>query len=230
MLRLFVILLLVLIASCTPLKKYQDSPEVKAWEPDISRFELLDKTEKYPIDAVLFAGSSSIRLWETLKTDMSPYPVIQRGYGGARLSDFAVYADRILSGHQCRAAVFFIANDIIGSAQDKTPQEVERLVANVFRTFRKSHPETPFFWIGITPTESRWKVWPRIQKSNDLISDFCSKHRNTYFIRTDFAFLNEKGEPRAELFGPDKLHLNNDGYKVWSAIIKSELDKVLNDR
>jgi lysophospholipase L1-like esterase len=49
-----------------------------------------------------------------------------------------------------------------------------------------------------------------------------------YFIRTDYAFLNEKGEPRAELFRPDKLHLNTEGYKVWTEIIKKELSRVLN--
>ena len=55
---------------------------------------------------------------------MAPYPVIQRGYGGARLSDFAVYADRIISPHPCRAIVLFVANDITGSKSDKSPREV----------------------------------------------------------------------------------------------------------
>ena len=111
-----------LLLSCSPVKKYQDLPEVLAWENDIQKFEQLDKSEKYSQDAILFAGSSSIRLWTTLESDMSPYPVIQRGYGGARLSDFAVYADRIIAPHPCRAIVIFIANDITGSEADKSPE------------------------------------------------------------------------------------------------------------
>jgi len=87
-----VIVLSLLLLSCSPLKKYRELPEVKAWEPDIQKFEQLDKTEKYPDDAILFAGSSSIRLWSTIEKDMSPYHVIQRGYGGAKMSDFIVYA------------------------------------------------------------------------------------------------------------------------------------------
>ena len=99
------------------------------------------------------AGSSSIRLWETLQEDMAPYPVIQRGYGGARLSDFAVYAERILHPHENSGIVLFIANDIAGTENDKTPREVLGLFKNVVKTIRKKFPDTAVFWIGITPTE-----------------------------------------------------------------------------
>ena len=120
-------LILILAASmfaCSPLGKYRNLPEVKSWENDIKNFEQLDNTEKYQDDAILFAGSSSIRLWTTLEKDMAPYHVIQRGYGGAKLSDFAVYARRIFDPHPCKAIVIFVANDITGTEQDKTPEEV----------------------------------------------------------------------------------------------------------
>lgn len=217
----------LLLIACSPLKNYSELPEVKAWETEIAKFENLDKTETYPSDAVIFAGSSSIRLWTTLKDDMEPYSIIQRGYGGAKLSDFTFYADRILSPHPCRALVIFIANDITGTSQDKTPEEVKKLFLNLLKTFRRSHPSTPVFWIEITPNSSRWKVWPEVTKANELIRKECENHRNTYFISTSLAFLNEKGLPKDELFRNDKLHLNSDGYKIWTGLIKEQLDKVL---
>ena len=158
---------------------------------------------------------------------MAPYPVIQRGFGGSRLSDVAVYGDRIVKPHPCRAIVLFVANDITGSEQDKSPEEVAALFKNVLKTIRKSHPDTPVFWIEVTPTSSRWKVWPEIQKSTLLIRKVCDNHKNTYSIRTDFAFLNEDGKPRDELFVTDKLHLNAQGYSVWTNIIRNELIRVL---
>ncbi len=227
MIRYLYSLLFILLLSCSPLKTWKDLPEVKAWEPEIQKFEKLDKTVQYPDDAILFAGSSSIRRWETLAEDMAPYNVIQRGYGGAKLSDFAVYASRIFSHHPCSALVLFIANDIIGNANDKSPEEVKKLFLNVLKTFRKYHPSAPVFWIAITPVTSRWKVWPEIRKTNELIHEACKNHRNTYFIKTENEFLNEKGEPKDELFVDDKLHLNSNGYKVWTTIIKRELDNVL---
>jgi hypothetical protein len=84
MLRYFLSLILLLILSCSPLRMYQELPEVKEWEKDIEKFEELDKKEQYASDAIIFTGSSSIRLWSTLAEDMAPFRVIQRGYGGAK--------------------------------------------------------------------------------------------------------------------------------------------------
>ena len=228
--RVFLLLLAGILLSCSPLRIYRELPEVKAWEPEIVKFEQLDKTEAYPDDAILFAGSSSIRLWTTLAEDMAPYPVIQRGYGGAKFSDFAVYAGRIFKAHDCRAAVIFIANDIIGSENDKSPEEVNKLFLSVLKTFRKTNRETPFFYIAVTPTSSRWEAWPEISKANNLIRETCEKNRNTYFIETSFAFLNEDGKPDDGLFINDRLHLNSDGYAVWSGIIRKEMERVLGSK
>jgi len=223
------LLLAGFVISCSPLRVYREMPEVKAWEPEIAKFEHLDKSENYPDDAVLFAGSSSIRLWTSLAEDMSPYSVIQRGYGGAKFSDFAVYADRIFAPRKCRAAVIFIANDITGSENDKSPEEVKKLFLSVLNTFRKTHPETPFFYIAVTPTSSRWSAWPEISRANELIREACEENRNTWFIKTDFSFLDKAGKPDDSLFVSDKLHLNSEGYRIWTGIIRAELDKVLKE-
>ena len=225
--RVIFLLISFVLITCSPVKKYRDLPEVMSWDNDIRKFEQLDKIEKYPGDAILFAGSSSIRLWTNPEKDMEPYHIIQRGYGGAKLSDFAVYAGRILDPHPCGAIVLFVANDITGTEEDKTPQEVSSLFRNILKTIRAEHPVTPVFWIEITPTESRWKVWPRIQESNALIKNVCEKNKNTYFISTSYAFLNERGLPKEELFRDDKLHLSDRGYAVWTEIIRKELDKIL---
>lgn len=203
------------------------SLQTDVWEKDIRRFEHLDSVENHPDNAVLFAGSSSIRLWSTLESDMAPYPVIQRGYGGAKLTDFSVFAARIIYPHPCRAIVLFVANDITGSEADKTPEEVRDLFLNVLSTVRVKFPGTPVFWIAITPTGLRWKAWPQIEKANMLIQEACKKQNNTYFISTKDVFLNSSGLPKDELFRQDRLHLNENGYAVWTSVIRKELERVM---
>lgn len=158
---------------------------------------------------------------------MLPYSVIQRGYGGAKLSDFVVYADRIIYPHPCQAIVLFIANDIAGNDDDKSPEEVSRLFRKTLYIIRRKFVDTPVFWIGVTPTPARWHVWPEIKEAGEMIQKICESHRNTYYINTEKAFLTSSGLPNNELFGTDRLHLNADGYALWSKIIKNELDKVL---
>jgi hypothetical protein len=223
----FLPLFLLAVLACSPLRLYQQLPEVISWEDDIRQLEHLDSIETYPENAILFAGSSSIRLWSTLAQDMAPYPVIQRGYGGAKLSDFAVYAERIIYPHSCSAMVFFIANDITGKEGDKSPEEVARLFSFVLKTVRKKYTDTPVFWIAITPTPLRWIAWPQIAEANKQIEQLCLHHKNTYFIHTEFAFLNDSQKPREELFLSDSLHLNAQGYTLWTELIRKELKAVL---
>jgi len=222
-------LVIALLYAITCFSSVAQSSEIKSWENDIRKFEQLDSLESYPPHAVLFAGSSSIRLWSTLADDMKPYPVIQRGYGGAKLNDFSFYADRIIYPHPCRAIVLFIANDITGTAADKSPEEVRDLFLDVLGTIREKFPETPVFWIAITPTGLRWKAWPEIEKANLLIQKACTEGKNTHFISTKNFFLNSSGLPKNELFGEDRLHLNEKGYEVWTGIIRKELQAVIGE-
>ena len=105
-----------------------DKPEVFKWEDEILKLEQLDATEKYSDDAVLFVGSSYIRLWANMKTDLKPYKTINRGFGGSKFSDVAYFIKRLVYPHQFKAIVLYVGNDIVGSNLDKTPLQDLELV------------------------------------------------------------------------------------------------------
>jgi hypothetical protein len=226
--------LLALIFACTApaaepipdvLKPYEG--KVEKWEKDIQAFERLDTKMHYEKDAVLFMGSSSIRLWSTIAEDVAPYPVIQRGYGGAKFSDVAWYAERIVHPHDFRAVAIFVANDVSGKADDKSPEEVMALVKHVIDVVRARNADAPIFFIAITPTSSRWKVWDKTSGVNDAIEAHCATSDTLHFIPTADAYIGADGKPKDELFRDDRLHLNRDGYVQWGGIIRKALDGVL---
>ncbi len=202
---------------------------VAEWEGDIQGLESRDATESLPENAILFVGSSSIRLWETLAADMAPYPIIQRGYGGARYSDLAVYAERVIEPHDYRALVLFVANDVSGETRDHSPQQVGRFVRHILDVARTHRPLAPIFIVEITPTESRFNVWPEIRKVNAVLREISLTTDNTYFIPTAEYYLDALGNPRPGLFVSDKLHLNAAGYALWTKLIRRRLDDVLGD-
>ena len=216
---------LLVFTSCSPLRKYKEKDRKWAY-PEIQAFERLDKTQTYAEDAILFIGSSSIRLWKTLEEDMKPYPVIQRGYGGAHFRDMVFFTDRILADHPLSMVVCFVANDISGSGKDGTPQEVLKLFKYFIKQVRAKHPSIPIMQVAITPTQSRWLLWPQINVVNQLIKAYCEKTENLYFINTVPEFLDEHGKPKPQWFVGDQLHLNKKGYEVWNRIIKGEIEKV----
>ena len=214
--------------SCSPTAKLKDLPSVKGFEPEIARFDSLNAAEDYPANAILFAGSSSIRLWTTIREDMAPYPVIQRGFGGAKIEDLAFYLHRIVYPLNFRAIVFFAGtNNITGSGNDMLADSVVYWINLINHQVRRKYPIVPIFWIAITPVNSRIKAIDKVFAMNRQIKSICEENKKMYFIDTEKSFLGADGKPRAELFIDDQLHLNREGYLLWTSLIKHELDKHL---
>jgi hypothetical protein len=230
----YLFFVIFLFFSCSPLKKYELTG--KKWEDEIKKLEVLDKKETYSNQAVLFIGSSSIRLWKSIEEDLDTYEPIKRGYGGAHYYDIIHFTNRLVSPHKVKAIAIFVANDITGKEnginnqtvnRDLSPKEVLRLVKFVTKEIRKSHEKVPVFFIETTPTSKRWKVWDKISKANDLIENYTSKYENLYYINTRSFYIGSDGMPNDSLFVKDKLHLNREGYKLWGKIIKENFDKNL---
>jgi len=210
--------LLSLAISCSPVSRYINSEDVLHWETDIARFDSLNAVEYSGPGTLLVTGSSSIRLWDSIHADLAPYNVMQRGYGGAKLSDFNHYAERIIKPHPFRAIMIFIANDIAGGEQDRTPREVFLMFRELVNTIRERNPGTPVCWIEVTPTPSRWHASQQIRRASDLIRDYCDRHDDLHFIDTYDHFITDSGIPDSTLFRKDMLHLNREGYRLWASI------------
>ena len=216
--------------SCSPFSKYSQSN--RQFEEEVSILERLDVEEKAGEKDILFIGSSSIRLWDNINEDMYPYSSVKRGYGGAHFYDLIHFSERLVKNHTPKAIIIFVANDITGSngltnlVGDLSPNEVKRLFKLNYKLIRSIHKFIPIFLIETTPTLKRWKVWSEILKSNKKLESFCKKEPNLYYIGTRDKFIGVDGLPIKSLFLNDELHLNTDGYKLWSDIIKTKLIEI----
>ncbi len=224
------LVLLLSNLSCSPLIKYSQSN--RQFEEEVSLLESLDFEQKAGEKDILFIGSSSIRLWDNIKVDMYPYSSVKRGYGGAHFYDLIHFSERLVKNHSPKAILIFVANDITGSNDstnlvgDLFPFEVKRLFKYNYKLIRNIHKHIPIFLIETTPTPKRWKVWNKILQANKKLERFCKQESNLYFINTRDIFIGADGLPIQHLFLNDELHLNIDGYKLWSSVIKSKLNEV----
>ena len=215
------------VALETLLDKYRERGQ-KNWEQKIQGLEARNVKEgAWPAESLLFYGSSSIRGWETMNTDMVPFPSINRGYGGAKYVDMVLFAERMFTPHDYRALVMFAANDVKGEDDDSTPEEVECAVREIIRVSKAHRPDAPIFIIEITPTESRFDVWDQTREVNDTLREIALTTDNTFFIATAQHYLTADSTPRQEWFVEDKLHLNQQGYKKWAELIKVQLNYFL---
>lgn len=199
------------------------SEDPLVWAEAVSALESKTQGMHLPGQGVVFIGSSSIRLWDTLVEDMSPLPVIQHGFGGAKLNDVVYYAERLVNAYQPRAVVVFAGTNDIDPAASKSPEVLLSSYQAFVGKVRVDQPDLPVFYIGITPSPLRWAVWPIAQSTNKLIQSWSETDMNLHFIDTSDALLASNGEPDPENYVFDGLHLSKRGYGIWREIIRKRL-------
>lgn len=189
------------------------------FENEIKAFEEQDKKTLPPKDAILFTGSSSIRLWESLKTDFPDKVVLNRGFGGSTLPDVVHFADRAIIPYKPRQIVIYVGENDVASGT-VTAQEVRDRFVTLFTKIRKSLPKTPIVFISMKPSPSRRKYLPITQEANKLIKDYLAKQSRTDYLDVYTPMLDANGRIRGELFRADSLHMTPKGYEVWTEKLK----------
>ena len=208
-------------------KARSDDPLV--WEEAITKLEAHTRGKFGPGQGVVFIGSSSIRLWNSLADDMFPLRVIQHGFGGAKLNDVVYYAERLVNAYQPRAVVVFAGTNDIDPGASKSPEVLLASYQAFVGKVRASQPDLPIFYIGITPSPRRWSVWPLARTTNRLIETWSAANPNLHFIDTSDALLAIDGEPDGDYYIFDGLHLSKRGYRIWRGIIRQRLEEELGD-
>ena len=193
------------------------------WEREIAAFEQSDQTNPPPHHALLFIGSSTIRLWKTLAQDFHGQRVINRGFGGSEIVDATHFAGRVIFPYQPKL-VFLRAggNDLHAG---KTVEQVFADFKEFVGVVRAKLPEADITFIGLSPSLARWNQHDQEQALNKLIEDFTRQNPRLKFIEDYDMVLGADGRPRAELFIADKLHFNAEGYKLLAERVRPFLPK-----
>ena len=195
---------------------------IAKFEKEIISFERVDSTHPPKKQQVLFVGSSSIRLWSDFSERFKDYAVINRGFGGAELSDVTRYATRIIIPYR-PSKVFIYAGDNDFGRNQSAEQVFEKFV-ELFNLLSSELSATRFYYISVKPSPKRSKYITQIQDFNQKVKDFIQEHScHWVFIDVYHSMLAEDGSAKADLFRPDKIHLNSKGYDIWEKLIKAHM-------
>jgi lysophospholipase L1-like esterase len=218
--RVIIFLVVIVISvSCTSNLGDVEYASPTRFSDAIAAFDLADSLNPPPKGAIVCIGSSSIRGWhENIKDDLSPLTIIPRGFGGSNMNDALYFTDRIVLPYEPRAIVVYEGDNDI--AQKITPKKI----LNTFRLFvTEVHTELPqcrIYFLSIKPSISRWSLWQKMEKANNLIAQECSKDQRLTFVDVSSNMLDKEGKPQKELFLEDDLHMTRAGYLIWKDILK----------
>jgi lysophospholipase L1-like esterase len=194
-------------------------PDPARFELEISNFfDLPDTVRPPPAGAIVFYGSSSIRMWHRrLGPDFAPFEVVGRGFGGSTMSDAAHFVDRVVVPLKPWAVVLYEGDNDIDNG--RTPGEVVRDFSRLATRLRARLPNVRLYVLSIKPSPARWTKWPAMQETNARLKALCRRGGWMKFVDVATPLLGSDGLPRPDQFEGDGLHLGWRGYETWRNVI-----------
>lgn len=215
------LLLLSGTATATSAQTGPTGPE--RWEATIANFEAADRESPPPADVIVFTGSSSIRFWGTLEEDFPTINVLNRGFGGSRISDIRHFSDRLILAYRPRIAVVYAGDNDIGAG--RSADDVFEDYRAIAQLVRESLPETRLVFIAIKPSPRRWANAPAMREANAKISAYAETDPMLDFVDVFEPMLGGDGLPRPELYVEDQLHLSEEGYRLWRELVAPYVER-----
>lgn len=204
------------------ISKFIDTTLLNRYYSEIKYFVTDDSLHPERKTEIVFSGSSSIRKWKTLERDMNELKVLNRGFGGSTVPEAIYYADVLFLKHHPKKIVFYSGdNDIAFQRWDI--QRVFESYKYFCKVIHSNLPQTKIYIISLKPSPARERYWKKMKILNDSLQVYIRKQELCEYIDAASCFLDETGKIKKEYFAPDGVHLNKEGYKVWTEIIYKKI-------
>jgi hypothetical protein len=183
------------------------------YEEDVKQLEI-KRTKLNYVPRVIFYGSSSIRLWNTLDADFEEFQPVNLGFGGSTLAACVWFFERIMHSYNPEAMVIYAGDNDLGDGRN--PEEVfiffKQLTDEVARLFG----DIPCYFISLKPSIARWPLVDKYRYTNSLIeNEIIHRHKNWQFVNIFNQMMDGSGKPVREYYDKDGLHLSSTGYTLW---------------
>ncbi|TCD12032.1 GDSL family lipase [Pedobacter frigidisoli] len=191
------------------------------YEEEVKALEKRNEQERAN-PGIIFYGSSSIRLWNTLEEDFTDRKVTNLAFGGSTLEACVWFFERIMIGYKPKMLVVYAGDNDLGDGRN--PEEIfiffQQLLAKVNLRFG----DIPCFFISLKPSLLRWHMADQFKYTNNLIeSEIIKLNGNWRFIDVFKKMLDKSGKPNPAYYDHDGLHLSKEGYQLWRKIVNQKL-------
>ncbi|OHX66436.1 GDSL-type esterase/lipase family protein [Flammeovirga pacifica] len=171
----------------------------------------------------VFYGSSSFRLWTSVREDLKQPNILNMGFGGSTLEACAYYFKDLFNEIASPKKIFIYAgdNDLGGG---KKAEDILYYYKSLYQQIRAKYGLTlPIVYVSIKPSPSKDGIQQEIEKSNQLVFDEIKKNESVTYIDIYQLMLDKNGKSRPDLFEEDMLHMRPEGYSIWREALEEEV-------
>ena len=206
--RLFFLLAFMTIHSQDP-KRFKDEVDIIQ-----KKYDTLWDSSK---ETIVFAGSSSIRIWYDLDKLFPDHQIVNTGFGASKATDLLAYSNElILTFNPYQVFIYEGDNDI---AANKNPKEIVNTTLTIIKRIREKRRDTEIILIGAKPSIIRWSLKRKYKNLNRKFKRLCKKDSLLQFADVWKPMLQGR-KLNQDIFEDDGLHMNAKGYEIWYTVIK----------
>jgi lysophospholipase L1-like esterase len=193
---------------------------------EIGAFLHADSLQAPVSGQIVLYGSSSLRLWKTAAQDLSVggLQVVNRGFGGSQCSDANRWLEQVVGPHRPRWLIFYEGDNDLASG--KSVDSVYHDLQIFISTVRRLLPDTRVLVLATKHSGSRLQQVGAQRDLNHKVKRLCKRTKNVWFVDTANPLLDAQGQPRADLFEQDQLHLNAAGYAIWARLVRGKMEQL----
>jgi lysophospholipase L1-like esterase len=167
--------------------------------------------------SIVFTGSSSIKMWKEIQSDFPEQPIINTGFGGSQTSDLIHYVDELIIEYQPKKIFIYEGDNDI--SEGKTTSEIMEDMHTLVGKIKTKLPEAQIFLISAKPSISRWHLKDKYLELNSQFEEYQQSHDNIEYVDVWTPMLDGEGNPKADIFLEDQLHMNPSGYEIWAKVL-----------
>jgi len=199
-----------------------DAARFERWEKDVSGIEKRLTAAPPKAGGVVFAGSSSTRLWK-LDESFPGKGYVNVGFGGSELRDSTHVVPRLISPHRPAAVVLYAGDNDINAG--RTPEQLKADFQAFVAAVHKDAPDCKVLFVAVKPSVARWAKYEVQSKANALVKGVCDGNAKLRYVDIVPVMLGPDGKPLPELFVKDGLHLSAAGYARWTTAVAAALER-----
>jgi len=187
---------------------------------DVEIKRLLNRIHKLETqeDLIVFYGSSSMRLWVSMKDDLAPINALNLGFGGSSFEWCLYHFHTLFENITPQEVVLYVGDNDLGNDVPK-----ESLIDSYLQLtdlIWSKFPGILIHYISIKPSPARDYLIPAIKWVNARIKEYTEQKENTSFINIYDSMLEKGHNPDTNYYLSDLLHLNRRGYEVWRKVVR----------
>ena len=174
---------------------------------------------------VLLVGSSNFRKWTNAVTDLAPLPVTNRAFGGSQTSHQLMFFDQVVPPCRPGLVVWYCGSNDIKGKKDATSilERTEEWISRV----KQMDSATAVLLVSVirAPQKHRDGQVAVVDAVNRGYEEIARSKEGVFYVDVNPALQSPTGESRVELYVPDGLHLNGEGYRQMTTLLKPAIEK-----